>query len=160
MRRLLCLWLLVAVLPAQAVVEIYDFENDQLRQRYQRFVQELRCPKCQNQNLADSNAPIAADLRRELHRLLQAGRSDAEIRDFMVDRYGDYVLYRPRIERRTWLLWGTPLLLLGIGVLVLWRIQARRPRAMDIPSTRPELSELTQQEQQRLHRLLDEEPRS
>lgn len=118
-----------------AVVETYDFSREEDRTRYQRFTYELRCPKCQNQNLADSNAPIAADLRRELHRLLEEGRDDEEIVDFMVQRYGEYVLYRPRFEPRTWLLWGAPAGMLLGGVLVmagmLRRSRGARPAALD-----------------------------
>ncbi|MFM7783147.1 MAG: cytochrome c-type biogenesis protein CcmH [Gammaproteobacteria bacterium] len=126
--------LLTAVL-AHAVVETYDFSREEDRARYQRFTYELRCPKCQNQNLADSNAPIAADLRRELHRLLEEGQSDEEIVDFMVQRYGEYVLYRPRLEPRTWLLWGAPagMLLGGVFVMagMLRRSRGAPPAALD-----------------------------
>ena len=93
---LLCLFSSLSM----AVVETYDFDNEVDRNRYHQFVDELRCPKCQNQNLAGSNAPIAKDLRRELHRLLQDGQTDTQIVDFMVDRYGDFVLYRPRLMPR------------------------------------------------------------
>ena len=74
-----------------AVIETYDFENESLRERFANLADELRCPKCQNQNIADSNAPIAADLRKQLHAQLHAGRSDQEIVEYMVDRYGDFV---------------------------------------------------------------------
>ena len=86
---LLCLPLL-----AWSVIETYQFEDEQLRERYQRFTHELRCPKCQNQNLSGSNSPIAKDLRRELYRLLLEGQSDQQITEFMVARYGEFVLYR------------------------------------------------------------------
>lgn len=126
--------LLMATL-AHAVVETYDFSREEDRARYQRFTYELRCPKCQNQNLADSNAPIAADLRRELHRLLEEGRNDDEIVEFMVQRYGEYVLYRPRLEPRTWILWGAPAAMLLGGVFVmagmLRRSRRTRPQALD-----------------------------
>ena len=127
--------LLLTAALAHAVVETYDFSREEDRTRYQRFTYELRCPKCQNQNLADSNAPIAADLRRELHRLLEEGRSDEEIVDFMVQRYGEYVLYRPRLEPRTWLLWGAPagMLLGGVFVMagMLRRSRRTQPPALD-----------------------------
>ena len=109
--------LLVIAGFVHAAIDAYDFDSEGQRQRYLEFTRELRCPKCQNQNLADSNAPIAADLRRELHRLLVEGRTDPEIVDFMVSRYGDYVLYNPPVERRTWLLWLAPLAMLGGGLL-------------------------------------------
>lgn len=131
-RLLLLPMLLFAATLARAVVETYDFSREEDRARYQRFTYELRCPKCQNQNLADSNAPIAADLRRELHRLLEEGRSDEEIVDFMVERYGEYVLYRPRVEPRTWLLWGAPAGMLLTGVLVMAGMLRRSRRTSPV----------------------------
>ena len=95
---LCCLLGLLIAVPASAVIESYDFENESLRERFQVLAAELRCPKCQNQNIADSNAPIAADLRKQLHIQLHEGRSDQEIVDFMVARYGDFVLYRPPMK--------------------------------------------------------------
>lgn len=152
MRRAALLLLLLA-LGAQAAVETYEFADEQQRQRYLEFTRELRCPKCQNQNLADSNAPIAADLRRELHRLLGEGRSDAEIVDFMVSRYGEYVLYKPRLEPKTWLLWAAPVLMLMAGGVVLARV-LRRARTMRDQAAEAALSEA---ERARLAALLDRE---
>jgi cytochrome c-type biogenesis protein CcmH len=152
MRRAALLLLLLA-LGAQAAVETYEFTDEQQRQRYLEFTRELRCPKCQNQNLADSNAPIAADLRRELHRLLGEGKSDAEIVDFMVSRYGEYVLYKPRLEPKTWLLWAAPMLMLLAGgvvlALVLRRAQTMRDQAAE--------AALSEAERARLAALLDRE---
>ena len=119
------LWLLCA--STQAVIESHEFDNEELLARYQSLSAELRCPKCQNQNIADSNAPIAADLRAQLQRQLQAGRSDAEIVEFMVRRYGEFVLYRPRWNRVTAFLWLTPLLLLALAAWIL-RVSLRGGR--------------------------------
>lgn len=151
MRGLALLFLVCFSLRTIAVVETFDFASEELRARYLRFASELRCPKCQNQNLADSNAPIAADLRHELYRLLKDGRSDAEIVEFMVSRYGEYVLYKPRLEPRTWLLWGTPALLLLAGLVVLWRMQVYRKSVRDLPAP------LNEDELRRLRQLLDEQ---
>jgi len=138
---------------ARAGIEEREFSGPEEQARYLRFTAELRCPKCQNQNLADSNAPIAADLREQLYRLLREGRSDEEIVDFMVQRYGEYVLYKPRIEPRTWLLWGGPFILLATGVVVastlVWR---GRKRALAVPG-------LNAQEQARLAAILGEDAR-
>jgi len=134
---------------SQALVEVYQFDSDQQRQRYQSFVDDLRCPKCQNQNLSGSDSPIASDLRRELHDLLKNGMSDKEIVDFMVDRYGDYVLYNPRLQPNTWLLWFAPLALLLVGGLVIALI-VRRRRNAGVPERTP----LTKTEQDRLNALL------
>jgi cytochrome c-type biogenesis protein CcmH len=121
------LLLLVAVLSvAHAAIDPYEFDSEAQRERYRHFIEEMRCPKCQNQNLAGSDAPIATDLRRELHRLLQEGRSDTEIIDFMVARYGTFILYDPPFDKKTALLWLAPIAFLGIGVLVLLRVVRRR----------------------------------
>ena len=123
--KLILLSLLLAVASfARAAIESYDFQDEAQRARYQQLTEELRCPKCQNQNLADSDSQIAADLRRELHAQLIAGKSDEAILDFMRERYGDFVLYKPRVERKTWLLWFGPVVLL---VLVVGLVLLRRP---------------------------------
>ena len=114
----LVLWLISAV--ASAAVDTYQFEDDNTRERFQQLTAELRCPKCQNQNIADSNAPIATDLRAKIHQLLMEEHTDEEILEYMIDRYGDFVLYQPRVENKTYLLWYGPavLLLLGLSVVV------------------------------------------
>ena len=86
-------------------VDTYEFRDEVTKIRFQALSKELRCPKCQNQNLADSNSPIAADLRKELYELLQQGKADSEIVTFMVDRYGEFVLYRPQLKKQTYILW-------------------------------------------------------
>ncbi len=99
-------------------VETFEFKDEVTKIRFQALSKELRCPKCQNQNLADSNSPIAADLRRELYNLLQQGKADSEIVDFMVNRYGEFVLYRPRVSSLTYILWFGPAVLIFIGIIV------------------------------------------
>ena len=112
--RLLCALFLVSS-SAWAVIETYEFSSQDLASRYHQLSQELRCPKCQNQNIADSNAPIARDLRVVLYEQLEAGQTDAQILDFMVARYGQFVRYRPEVDRQTAILWWSPLLLLVLG---------------------------------------------
>jgi cytochrome c-type biogenesis protein CcmH len=116
---LLCcsLW---SVSNTWAVIETYDFSSPDLERRYHVLSQELRCPKCQNQNIADSNAPIARDLRVVLFEQLEAGASDDEILAFMVARYGEFVRYRPGMDRNTVLLWAAPGLLLALGAMGLF----------------------------------------
>ena len=127
MIRLLSLcWLLLLPLSAQAAIDAYEFTSEQNEERFQQLTSELRCPKCQNQNIADSDAPLAADLRREVHRMVEAGEPDNSIIDFMVTRYGEFVLYRPRLNETTWLLWYGPFVLLGIGALVIVLISRNR----------------------------------
>tara|TARA_R110000772_G_scaffold141114_2_gene250358 strand:- start:4584 stop:5048 length:465 start_codon:yes stop_codon:yes gene_type:complete len=115
--RLLALGALMLLsIHAGAVIETYEFSTPALEARYQLLSEELRCPKCQNQNIADSNAPISQDLRRLLHQQLEAGASDEEILEFMVARYGEFVRYRPAFNAATAVLWLAPLILLLAGV--------------------------------------------
>ncbi|MDT0603113.1 cytochrome c-type biogenesis protein [Thalassotalea castellviae] len=107
--------------------DTYVFHDEVTEIRYKSLVKELRCPKCQNQNLADSNSPIAADLRREVYQLLEQGKSDGEIVDFMVNRYGEFVLYRPKVSSLTYILWFGPAFLLLIGVIVVVQILRKKP---------------------------------
>ena len=105
-----------------AAIDIHKFDTESQRQRYFTLVDELRCPKCQNQNLSGSNSQIAQDLRRELHRLLLEGKTDREIKAFMVDRYGDFVLYKPPLSAATLFLWLFPGFLIAMGVWILLSI--------------------------------------
>jgi cytochrome c-type biogenesis protein CcmH len=98
--------------------------------RLQGLSEELRCLVCQNQNIADSNAELAQDLRREIRGMIQAGKTDKEIIDFMVTRYGDFVLYRPPVKGITLLLWGGPIALLLLGLFALQRYLRQRARRM------------------------------
>ncbi|MEH6593624.1 MAG: cytochrome c-type biogenesis protein [Halioglobus sp.] len=118
------LWLVSPL--ALAVIETYEFSSRDLEARYQQMSAELRCPKCQNQNIADSNAPIAQDLRKLLHQQLEAGASNDEIKQFMVSRYGEFVLYRPRFSGATALLWLAPVLLFICAALVVFVSLRRR----------------------------------
>ncbi|MEA9747095.1 cytochrome c-type biogenesis protein [Xanthomonas campestris pv. raphani] len=97
--------------------------------RFHALTAELRCVQCQNQSLADSNAQIAQDLRREVLALMHEGRNDAQIRQFLVARYGEFVLYRPQVESRTWLLWFGPLLVLLLGGMAVALVVRRRSAA-------------------------------
>ena len=114
------LLILLLALSVNAVAqEPLLFDNQQQQDRFEQLTQELRCLVCQNQNLADSDAPLAYDLRRELHKMLMAGQSNEQIKQFLVARYGDFVLYRPPLQKNTYLLWLAPLILLLGGALVL-----------------------------------------
>jgi len=117
----LCLLLCAADALAQpgTTAAPLQFDDAAEDRRFHALVQELRCVKCQNQSLADSNAQIAIDLRREVLTLMREGRSDTEIKQFLVARYGEFVLYRPRVERMTWLLWFGPGLVLLAGAVVI-----------------------------------------
>lgn len=147
-------------LGAQAAIDTYEFSDDAERARYRLLTEELRCPKCQNQNIADSDAPIAMDLRREIYRMLGEGQSNEQIVDFLVDRYGDFVRYNPPRDARTWLLWYGPWLMLGAGagVLALIVLRRRRPAAPTADARREPSAaaadDLSAEERERLDQLL------
>lgn len=120
----LCLALPLLV-AAQA--EPLVFESEEQQARFKHLTHELRCLVCQNQNLADSDAPLAIDLRNELYKMLQTGATDEQIKGFMVERYGDFVLYRPPLQANTYLLWlGPALLLAGGAVFIGYQINRRK----------------------------------
>lgn len=111
---------------ARAVDSEPPFKNPELQGRYEGLIQDFRCLVCFDENIANSNAELAADFRRQVHDMVAAGKSDRQIKDFMIDRYGDFVLYKPPLQPDTWILWGGPFLLLLIGLVVLAFILRRR----------------------------------
>ena len=113
---------------ALAAVEVQSFAGVEQQRLYQQLITELRCLVCQNQNLADSNAALALDLRRQTAEMIRAGKGESEIVDFMVSRYGDFVLYRPPLKSSTWLLWGGPLLILIFALTIALRFARGRTR--------------------------------
>nr|WP_193940567.1 cytochrome c-type biogenesis protein [Parahaliea mediterranea] len=137
------------VLAAGAVIETYEFSSPELEARYHALSQELRCPKCQNQNIADSNAPIAQDLRKQLYQQLESGATDAEILDYMVARYGEFVRYRPEMGGATLILWLAPVLLLAVGIVVALAVLRSRRDA--------DSRALTEEEQRKLQEMLERE---
>ena len=132
--------LLLAVAPAIAMAQVMGdqspprFANPAEETRFHALVSELRCVMCQNQSLADSNAQIARDLRHEVLVLMRQGKSDREIQDYLVARYGEFVLYKPRIEASTWLLWFGPALLLLVGGFVVARVVHRHHGSSTVPT--------------------------
>ncbi|TCK07103.1 cytochrome c-type biogenesis protein [Marinobacterium mangrovicola] len=157
MTRVLQHLVLIGLLWAGAVhatIEAYEFDDKATEERFQSLTAELRCPKCQNNNIADSNSPIASDLRGEVYRLVNDGASDEEVVDFMVTRYGEFVLYRPRVNEMTWVLWYGPFVLLGIGLLVVFLI-ARSRRRVGSPGVAG--SDLAPEERERLEQLLEQD---
>jgi cytochrome c-type biogenesis protein CcmH len=111
------LLLALCMVPALAIDTERAFEDEAQQSRYERLSRELRCLQCRSETIADSNASLATDLRRQLRELIAAGRSDDEIMQYMTDRYSDYVLYKPPVAPRTWLLWAAPLLLVIGGAV-------------------------------------------
>lgn len=127
MRAVLLLALFLLAGNALAI-DAERLDDPVLQDRYERMVHELRCLVCQNETIADSDASLAADLRRELREMIKAGRTDAEIRAFLTERYGDFVLYMPPVVPRTWLLWAAPALLLFGGAAIAALVVVRRSR--------------------------------
>lgn len=121
--------LLAASLAHAGAIEVREFDSPVLEKRYDSLTASLRCPKCQNQAIDDSDSPIAKDMRDRVYAQLQDGRSDREILDFMVARFGDYVLYNPRLDNRTYLLWGLPTGLVLLGGGMVWLIVRNRRNA-------------------------------
>ena len=107
------LFKLVLVFATNAPINFNDIEKDNL---YDSLIEEIRCLVCQNQSLADSNAELAQDLRQEIVQMIDAGKSENDIKAFLVERYGNFVLYRPPLQKNTWLLWAGPFLFLVIGI--------------------------------------------
>jgi len=136
------------VQPVQADIEIHRFDSPEQEALYNRLVRELRCLVCQNQNLADSHADLARDLREEIYEMVQAGKSRAEIVDFMVQRYGDFVLYRPPVKPKTLPLWLGPFLLLVLAIVVFIVVVRRRSRPLE--EEEPVLDEAARQKARQL----------
>jgi cytochrome c-type biogenesis protein CcmH len=153
MKAIMLSWvLMVFSVVAAAVIETYQFDTPLQQKRYHAFTQELRCPKCQNQNLSGSDSAISVDLRRQIHHMIMDDKSDIEITQYMVDRYGNFILYRPRFSAQTAVLWFTPLGLLILGSLVWWRM-ASGPKRRQVPSD----VSLSTAEQARLQELLNDD---
>ena len=155
MKALLFVVLLFQCQLVLANAEVVEFSDESLRPRYQQLLEELRCPKCQNQNLADSNSPISNDLRVQVQRLLEEELSDQQIKDYLVARYSEFILYRPEVNQSTWLLWGSPIIFVLLGLLAIYRLYFK-PQGLQAPgsSQGQSNSQITPQEQQRLDSLL------
>ena len=151
--------LLVAGLSmfAWANIDTYQFDNPRQEAQYRALIEEFRCPKCQNQNLAGSDAPIAQDLKQKTYDMVKDGRSDTEIRQYMNERYGDFISYKPPVRPSTWILWFFPPVLL-VFVMLAWFIRNRNSskRAAVIANPIEEgYAPLSAAEQQRLQDLLN-----
>ena len=153
MRRMTALLLMVLALPGYAKDAEPAAQDPVLEQRVMRLTAELRCLVCQNQSLADSHADLAIDLKNQVRSQMQAGKSDAEIREYMVARYGDFVLYRPPLKPTTALLWAGPFVLLAGGGLALgFYLRRRRERLTE--------SELTPEQRVQAEALLSDRQKS
>ena len=144
--KLIAIFFFWTAIPVFAAIDAYPFPNEELSERYDKLIAELRCPQCLNTNLAGSDAMIAQDLRRETHRMLLEGYSDEEILGFMHRRYGDFILYDPNIKAGTAVLWFGPIIVLILAVIVLVRILRRDQAAITLSSD----------EEARINQLLEE----
>ena len=120
-QRLIIFLCVIGITLTGHTAALYPLDTPKQTVQFQALLRELRCLVCQNQDLADSNAPLAKDLRDEVYNLVKAGQSDDEIVRYLTERYGDFILFRPPVKAITWLLWGAPLFFLSIGMMLLWR---------------------------------------
>ncbi|OAH98620.1 cytochrome c-type biogenesis protein [Methylomonas methanica] len=146
MKFLYAVILSLLVYQARADIEYRDFKQPEQEQAYQTLISELRCLVCQNQTIADSNADLAKDLRRQVYEMLQQGKSRQYIVDFMTDRYGDFVMYKPALKLKTMLLWLGPVLFLVIGLATVWVLRSKTA-VIDEP--------LSKEQQAKLDSILD-----
>lgn len=114
-----------------ASIDVYEFDDESLRADFVSLTKELRCPKCQNQDIADSNAPIAADMRKEVHRLLSEGQDKKSIVNYMIDRFGEFVTYKPKKSSETFVLWYGPWILIFIGLIIIFSILRMNKKGND-----------------------------
>jgi len=149
--RLLTLLVLMLALPAMAAIEEYAFDSEQQEDRFKKLTYEMRCPKCLNSNIAGSDAPIAADLRMEIYDQIREGRSNDEIIEFMSSRYGDVILYRPRLTMGTFILWFGPAFLLLAGIVIVRRMMMNSQRVANNETG------LSSAEQEQLRQILEQD---
>ncbi|MFI3119601.1 MAG: cytochrome c-type biogenesis protein CcmH [Methylococcaceae bacterium] len=148
MKRLFIVFLLILSGIACAGVEFREFANPEQQAAYENLTSELRCLVCQNQTIADSNAELAADLRRQVYEMLQQGKSKQDIAQFMTDRYGDFVLYNPPFKLKTGLLWIGPAAFLLIGLISVFLFTRRKKTAASV--------QISAEQQQKIRSLLEE----
>lgn len=148
MKYLSIVFLLILSGIACAGVEFRDFANPEQQAAYENLTSELRCLVCQNQTIADSNAELAADLRRQVYEMLQQGKSKQDIAQFMTDRYGDFVLYNPPFKLKTGLLWIGPAAFLLIGLISVFLFTRRKKTAASV--------QISAEQQQKIRSLLEE----
>lgn len=141
-----------------ANIDVYEFDNARQEAQYRALIDEFRCPKCQNQNLAGSDAPIAQDLKQKTYDMVREGRSDTEIRQYMLERYGDFISYKPPVRPSTWILWFFPPILLMV-ILFWWWISHRHKNLRKTEETANHeqvLQPLSNAEQEKLAKILQQ----
>jgi len=131
MRFVLLFVLAIGFESLNADIDVYEFSSETKLESYQALTRELRCPKCQNQDIADSNAPIAQDMRAQVHRLVEDGHSHDEVVDFMIQRFGEFVTYKPPVRSETYLLWYGPWVFIAIGLIAIIGISRSKRKYVD-----------------------------
>ena len=152
--RVVALWLVLLGGTALATIDAYEFKSPEDEQRFHVLVEELRCPKCQNQNIADSNAVVAVDMRAKTLDLVQQGQNKEQVLDYMKSRYGDFVHYQPPLNKFTLILWLLPALMV-FGLVVLLIVRRRADRNAVVPGS-IEQAQPQQQLEQQLDRLIEQ----
>jgi cytochrome c-type biogenesis protein CcmH len=143
LRAIACAWVVLFIaMPLYAVDNVPPLPTPQLQHRYYQLTHELRCMQCQNEALADSPVGLAADLRLQVRELLMAGQSDDQIRQHMVDRYGEFILFRPRMNWHNAWLWGAPVVFMLLGAVIAWRVIRSRSRLVDAEEADPNVESL------------------
>ena len=141
-----CLFLAVLLFlsgHSLGAIDVYDFDDDAKRADFVSLTKELRCPKCQNQDIADSNAPIAKDMRTEVHRMLNEGKDKDSIISHMIERFGEFVTYKPKKTTETYMLWYGPWVLIALGIIIILSLSRFSKKEADkSPYTSEEVKDL------------------
>ncbi len=152
MKKLILFFSLILSFSAAAAIDVYEFDTPEQEALFKTLSTELRCPKCQNNNIADSNASLAKDLRQKTYELIKQGKSEDEVVDYMVDRFGNFVIYKPPVTPATLILWVGPALFILLGFMVIIRNSRRKAGR--------EQDTLTEDEEARLARILKDNEKS
>ncbi|MFA6302990.1 MAG: cytochrome c-type biogenesis protein [Legionella sp.] len=126
MRRVVLSVILIILTQSALANSLYPFDSLKQEVQFQHLLKDLRCLVCQNQDLADSNAPLAKDLRDQVYLMVQDGKTDSEINEYLTDRYGDFILFKPPVKAITYLLWFGPFVFLVLGFVIFWRTSFKR----------------------------------
>lgn len=148
MTRMLLLLLALVAVKSFATIDAYEFRSLEDEQRFRQLTEELRCPKCQNQNIADSNAGLSKDIKDRAFKLINEGKSNREITDYMVERYGDFITYRPPMRPATWFLWFGPFVLALLAAAIIFgrKLRQRTPASVKVtPEQEARVQELLKQ---------------